>query len=235
MNTYNVPKNKITVGIGFYGRSAKTNSAPALHGPSAGIVDNITFDVDAGMPLYYSVLSKLNLFNELWDNTAKVPYLTGKNGLNTFLSYDNEASIELKAQHIVEQDLRGAIIWEITGDYIETAEGSGLIAHTPLVNKLNDVFCNYIPGGSNANLIEKDKIQVSIYPNPASNKFFISSDINDACTVTIIDIQGKTVVRVHQESPNKGIDISSLETGIYHVHISFASGEAGRANLVKLH
>lgn len=235
VNTYNVPKSKITVGIAFYGRSAKTNGAPALHGPSAGVVDNITFDVDAGMPLYYSVLSKLNLFNELWDNTAKVPYLTGKNGLNTFLSYDNEASIELKAQHIVEQDLRGAIIWEITGDYIETAEGSGLIAHTPLVNKLNDVFCNYIPGGSNANLFEKDKIEISVYPNPASNELFISSDINDACTVTIIDIQGKAVLRAHQELPNKAINISSLKTGIYHVHISFASGETGRAKLAKLH
>ena len=96
-------------------------------------------------------------------------------------------------------------------------------------------FCNYTPGGSNANFFEKDKIQVSVYPNPAANKLFISSDISDAFTVTIIDIQGKTILRAHQESPNKGIDISSLETGIYHVHISFASGEAGRAKLVKLH
>ena len=81
-------------------------------------------------------MQKLSLFNENWDNVAKVPYLTGKDGLNTFISYDDLQSIELKAQFIVEKQLRGAIIWEITGDYIETFPGSGQVSGTPLVSKL---------------------------------------------------------------------------------------------------
>lgn len=141
-NFYNVPANKITLGVAFYGRTSKTNGTPALFGSNNGSVDASTFPEDEGSPLYYNVLKKMNLFTSHWDNTAKVPYLTGNGSLNTFVSYDDEQSIELKAQYIVNKNLRGAIIWEITGDYIETAPGSGVIASTPLVNKLTSVFCN---------------------------------------------------------------------------------------------
>lgn len=148
LTTYNVPANKITAGVAFYGRSAKTISTPALFAPTNGMADLQTFSVDDGTPLYYNTLANLHLFDQHWDNTAKVPYLTGKNGLNTFLSYDNELSIQYKAEYIVDHNLRGAIIWEITGDYIETAPNSGIVGSTPLVDKLNYVFCNYVSDGN---------------------------------------------------------------------------------------
>jgi GH18 family chitinase len=147
IHVYGVSPNKITAGVAFYGRTAKTNGVPALFAPSLNQVDQITFPEDEGSPLYYNVIDRLHLFDEHWDNQSNVPYLTGKNGLNTFVSYDNIASITEKAQFIVEQNLRGAIIWEITGDYLETSPGSGIIHSTPLANALNDVFCNYTPTG----------------------------------------------------------------------------------------
>jgi chitinase len=150
INFYNVDPNKINAGVAFYGRSAKTNGTPGLFSSSTGAADLITFSEDDGTPLYYNVLKKMHLFNDNWDATAKVPYLTGKNGLQTFVSYDNEESIGLKAQYIVDQNLRGAIIWEITGDYIETSPGSGIIAGTPLADTLNSVFCNYTSNNSSA-------------------------------------------------------------------------------------
>ncbi len=234
VNTYNVAKDKITAGLAFYGRSSKTNGTPSLHGPSDGIADNITFSIDAGTPLYYNVLLKHSLFDEHWDNTSKVPYLLGKNGLNTFLSYDNVNSIELKAQHIVEQDIRGAIIWKITGDYIETTEGSGVIAHTPLVNKLNDVFCNYVPtGGGNIGLDEKQDLLVSIFPNPAMSTLTLSSSNNYALEVTFIDAQGKIKMTVELTNEHQTIDISNLENGVYQVQIESSTGKLGRTRLVK--
>lgn len=142
LNEYSVPASKINVGIPFYGRSMKTIGTATLHGNTAGGADLTTFSVDEGTPLYYNILLKMGLFNSAWDDNAKVPYLTGKDGLNTFVSYDNEASVEQKAEYIVSNNLRGAIIWEITGDYIETYAGSGVIAETPLINTINDVFCN---------------------------------------------------------------------------------------------
>ena len=143
INQYNVAPNKITVGVAFYGRSAITSGAPGLHAASTGQADLNTFQVDQGTPLYYNVLASMGQFTAHFDAQARVPYLTGNNGLNSFVSYDNPQSIAEKAAYVVDHNLRGAIIWEITGDYLETAPGSGIIAGTPLADTLNHVFCNY--------------------------------------------------------------------------------------------
>ncbi len=148
VNFYNVNPNKITVGVGFYGRSAKTTGTPALFAPLNGQVDNSTFSLDDGSPTYYNIMANSSLFTTNWDATAQVPYMTGNGSLNTFVSYDDEQSIGIKAQYIVDNNLRGAIIWEITGDYMETSPGSGVIAGTPLADTLNNVFCNYTGGSA---------------------------------------------------------------------------------------
>ncbi len=142
LTTYNVPANKICAGLAFYGRSHKTNNAPTLHGAGTGTADAVTFSEDDGSPTFFNILRKQNLFNKYTDNQAGVPYLLGKNGLNTFVSYDDTASITAKAIYIKNKNLRGCIIWEITGDYIETATGSGIIAGTPLVSAIKTVFCS---------------------------------------------------------------------------------------------
>ena len=141
VTTYNVPAQKICAGLAFYGRSFKTPSAPQLHGPASGSGDTATFSEDDGTPLYYNVLKKLNLFDQYRDNLAVSPYLLGKNGLKTFLSYDDSLSIFAKAAYVRNKNLRGCIIWEITGDYIETTPGSGVIAGTPLATAVNKAFC----------------------------------------------------------------------------------------------
>ncbi|MFM9986814.1 MAG: glycoside hydrolase family 18 protein [Flavobacteriales bacterium] len=145
-NVHGVDPSKINLGIPFYGRSFKTTSAPDLFAPVQGnSADNITFAADEGTPLYYNIVLNENLFESHWDNNAQVPYLNGINGLQTFVSYDDTLSVALKAQYILDQNLRGAIVWEITGDYIETSPGSGIVASTPLADKVNEVFC--IGGG----------------------------------------------------------------------------------------
>lgn len=144
---YGVDPQKLTLGMAFYGRSATTVGAPGLHVPSTGLADLTTFAADEGTPLYYNVQAQLGNFTERWDSIAAVPYLTGKPGLNTFVSYDNVESIKAKSRFAVDNELRGAVIWEITGDYMETAPGSGVVAGTPLVDAINDVFCTYTGSG----------------------------------------------------------------------------------------
>lgn len=157
LNHYGIPPNKLSAGVAFYGRSAKTSGTPALFAPITG-TDNITFSDDDGSPLYYNVLKKQNLFTKHWDATAQVPYLTGNGSLQSFVSFDDEQSVGLKAAYIKNKNLRGAIIWEITGDYLETSPGSGVLAGTPLVDTLKSVLCNGIsssvcnpPSAVNAN------------------------------------------------------------------------------------
>lgn len=140
---YAVPADKITLGFAFYGRSVITSSSPGLHVASTGQPDLGTFGMDEGSPLYYSILNQEHLFDSHWDELAQVPYLTGTNGLNSFVSFDDTLSVRLKAQLAVERGLKGAIIWELTGDYLETSPGSGVLAGTPLASVIKEVFCEY--------------------------------------------------------------------------------------------
>ena len=142
LNTYGVDPQKIALGIGFYGRSVVTSQAPGLHVPSTGVPDYATFAADEGAPLYYSILAQLHQFETYWDEQAQAPYLTGLDGLQTFVAFDDTLSVRLKSEYAIERNLRGVIIWEITGDYIETAPGSGIIADTPLSNVIKQTFCN---------------------------------------------------------------------------------------------
>ncbi|MFU8843177.1 MAG: glycoside hydrolase family 18 protein [Bacteroidales bacterium] len=138
--TYGVPPEKVNIGVAFYGKSYA--NCTQLYGPHTGY-DGVTFWEDEGQPLYYNILNKMDLFTRTWDNLVKCPYLLG-NSINTFVSYDDGESLMHKAQYVMDNNAKGVIIWEITGDYIETAPGSGIIAGTPLLDTLNAVFSGQI-------------------------------------------------------------------------------------------
>jgi chitinase len=218
VNTYNVNPNKITVGVAFYGRSSKTNGTPALFGSNNGSADAATFSEDAGSPLYYNIIKNTNLFTDNWDATAEVPYLTGNGALNTFVSYDNEQSIGLKAEYIVDNNLRGAIIWEITGDYMETTLGSGVISGTPLADTLNNVFCNYTGGGSgtgptvsiqSSNLVICAGESVTLTASGADTYLWNTGDTNQSINVTPMSTVSYSVIGTDLNgSDNESITIT---------------------------
>lgn len=214
INDYNVDPQKITAGVAFYGRTTKTTGTPGLHVPINGSSDQATFASDEGTPLYYNVLLQMGLFTEHWDDVAKVPYLTGNGNLNTFVSYDDERSIGLKAEYVVDHNLRGAIIWEITGDYIETAPGSGIISGTPLADTLNKVFCHYQGGGS-TNGIEEYTDQLRIYPNPANETVHLLSGEEHVVTVIFTDGAGAIVKRFQPAISTKQFNVKDLSAGTY--------------------
>lgn len=169
--TYDVPPGKVNIGVAFYGRSFK--QCAGLHQPHTG-ADTQTFWQDEGSPQYYNVLGNMGLFNQHWDAQAEVPYLTGNGVLQSFVSYDNPESIALKAQYAVDNNARGVIIWEITGDYLETAPGSGIIAGTPLADTLNAVLCG-------AALPKPDLTIPAASANPVS--LIAGSNTNITCSI----------------------------------------------------
>jgi chitinase len=227
---HEVPQEKITVGLAFYGRSSKTITTPALHSPTTGQVDDITYAEDEGSPLYYNILKQEHLFEKKWDNQAKVPYLLGKNGLNTFTSYDDTMSIRLKAEFIVDYDLRGAIIWEITGDYLETSSGSGIIGSTPLITQLNETFCNYT---SILSVPTEPLNSGNIYPNPGTHAVFINIPNNESTEVAFVSTTGEKVLST-KVSNSEAINISTLSNGVYIVYLnSLESGETTKYKFIK--
>jgi chitinase len=215
--TYNVPASKINLGVAFYGRSQ--TGATALHSATSCNANTVLFSLDDGTPLYYNILANMSLFNQYWDNTAKVPYLMGISpgtAAGTFVSYDNKESVGLKASYIMNNNARGAIIWEITGDYLETSPGSGVVAGTPLADTLNLVFCG--PATGLASSAIESNLGLSIFPNPALDHISIQSSLTglEQENVQIYNSAGMKVLTIETGKLTE-IDISGLSTGIYLV------------------
>ncbi len=219
--TYAVPSTKINLGVAFYGRSQ--TGASALHAATSCNANTVLFSADDGSPMYYNIQSNISLFDQYWDNTAKVPYLIGKpssSAAGTFVSYDNKLSIGYKAQFIKNNNARGAIIWEITGDYLETSPGSGIISGTPLVDTLNQVFCNSATG------IPTNTVNdlAFVYPNPSSGSIFIELPETISAEINLIDLNGKILLKQKVNKVLNAIDISSFGSGIYFLQIESAKG-----------
>lgn len=219
-NTYQVPAGKINIGVAFYGRTQ--TGATNIYQSTNCAVDNNNFMVDEGSPTYYNIVNKFNLFNYYWDNTAKVPYLLGKTGTSasgTFVSFDDKKSIALKAEYIKNNNARGTIIWEITGDYIETSPGSGIVESTPLVDTLNYVFCH----STVTNIEDAARVYVGIYPNPSSGIFNIYVNEKNA-SIKIYDLEGKLIVLKETFQNNTEINLQDFPAGIYILKVSSAKG-----------
>jgi chitinase len=213
---YAVSASKINIGVPFYGRSFA--NCTSLFGTHSGD-DNVTFGIDAGTPLYYNILLAMPQFTRSWDNDAKVPYLLGNGSLHTFVSYDDEESIGLKAQYIVDKQAGGAIIWEITGDYLETSPGSGIVGSTPLVDTMIAVFCN---SPSTASIpINQHLYGFQVYPNPAVQEVWVEfeTDKNATYDLQITSITGQAVYKASVQAfdgINKfWIPVSTLPGGSY--------------------
>jgi chitinase len=224
-NQYLVPPSKINLGVAFYGRSQ--TYATGLYGATSCNPDLLTFAADLGSPLYYNILNNMSLFNYYWDSTAMVPYLYGHSlstAAQTFVSFDDPASIALKAKYAVDHHAGGVIIWEITGDYIETYDGSGIISGTPLLDTLNHVLCNS-PSISIQD-IEKQAFDAMLYPNPAKDLVYLTvqTDHNSETEFRLLTTYGK-VLKIQQITTGPGthttrIDLSDLSAGCYIVTIS---------------
>ncbi len=218
---YGVPASMVNIGVAFYGRSV--TGCTGLHQTHSGSGDGATFWEDEGMPLYYNVLKNMSLFTSYWDNQAQVPYLLG-NSINTFVSYDDEQSVALKAEYAINHGARGVIIWEMTGDYIETSPSSGVISGTPLVDTLNQVLCSITTHIQDVN--NNSDIKIAVYPNPANMGSLVTvkcySNNDNPIYLKILSIEGQPVFEQELIKNNFGLSSNSLtiyKTGIYFLYI----------------
>ena len=124
---YGIQAEKINLGAPFYGHTYK--NCAGLYKKHGG-PDREHFPNDGFF--YYELVHHLDKFTRHWDEKAMVPYLIGEN-FDTFVSYDDEESVKLKAQYVIDQSAGGLIIWEITADFLP--DGT-----TPLLNVINTTF-----------------------------------------------------------------------------------------------
>jgi chitinase len=104
-----VPKNKLVLGVPFYGHawSDVGGAANGLYQPGKAA------HVDAN---YRSIPALLAAgYVRYWDPVSSAPFLYNS-ATRTFVSYEDTESVKLKAEYVVREKLRGVMFWEYHGD-----------------------------------------------------------------------------------------------------------------------
>jgi chitinase len=105
-----VPREKIILGAAFYSRIWEKVK-------NEGNGYNVEAETTGGSSKDYTTLVKeyinKNGFIRYWDNTAKAPYLF--NG-SSFVSYEDEESLNHKSEYIIKKGLGGIMFWEYSLD-----------------------------------------------------------------------------------------------------------------------
>ncbi len=108
-----IPKEKLNVGIPFYGRmwgGVHANRNNGLFAPARTHAEII----------YYRTIKEEHLNNPdskvFWDDKAQVPYLYNATD-SIFISFENQRSIAIKLEYVKEQELSGVMFWEYSDDY----------------------------------------------------------------------------------------------------------------------
>jgi len=113
---FGIPKDKLVLGLPFYGRSwTGVSAGPAgdgLYQSAAG--DGPGERDEPGMLNYSTIVSRYApVYTKYFHNEARVPWLY--DGSN-FITYDDPTAIGEKAQYIVQQNLAGAMFWNLMSD-----------------------------------------------------------------------------------------------------------------------
>jgi hypothetical protein len=100
------------------------------------------------------------------------------------------------------------------------------------------ILTSYINCDGGQNLIRKgknyskEKAQLKIYPNPASDFIYLSSESINNFNIEIVDIAGRIVYK--SETSEKIIGISSLKPGVYFYRINATEGSFnGKFSVIK--
>jgi len=110
-DAHSVPAGKINLGAAFYGYAYKQCSK--IYGEHQG-ADTSLFQEKDGIP-YAQIAEKRNLFKRFRDSKAQAPYLVS-DSLNMLISLDDEESVALKADYVIQNKAGGLIIWPLLGD-----------------------------------------------------------------------------------------------------------------------
>ena len=116
-----VPKQKLGIGIGFYGLCY----APPVTGPDQAL-NGATLLASDGTISYANIMTSYYSASAYhWDSVASASYLAfssahAPDGCG-FISYDDEQSIAAKASYVKSNGLGGIIEWEINEGYLASA------------------------------------------------------------------------------------------------------------------
>jgi chitinase len=110
LDSLQIPRNKIAIGVAFYGREFINvpDSNHGLHQPGS-------FKRFITMNSIRKNYTSANGYSYYWDEEAQAPYLYNP-ARQSYITYDNERSAAAKARYVREKGLNGIMFWELRQD-----------------------------------------------------------------------------------------------------------------------
>jgi chitinase len=106
-----VPADKLVMGLPFYGRSWIMKSADK-HGINMPVEGRAR---GGGYTYIKDSLVNKNGFVRYWDENAKAPYLFNSE-TNQLITYDDEESVKLKCEYVIDNNMAGMMFWQYASD-----------------------------------------------------------------------------------------------------------------------
>ncbi len=230
--TYGVPPAKVNLGVALYGRSYLTLGTPGLHVQTTGQPDSERFARNGTTPLYYEIARHLRngTYAYYWDDTAQVPYLLSNAPPSSFVSFDDERSLALKAHYARLRRLRGVAIWDITGEYLPAIVGGSTVA-TPLTQAIRRVL-----SGQEPTPISLTQPRLCVFPTTTHSGFvhlFVHALTPGRTEVFVLDTQGRALHAVAFTTSGHTLDMRALPAGTYRIRARFGQATAVDVPVVK--
>jgi len=105
--------------------------------------------------------------------------------------------------------LRGMMTWSINWDAVNNCSSSSY----QYAENFQKIF------GTGTSLAEVNLQSIFVFPNPASDKIYISTNSDSNKPFYIYDMLGKMILSNHCSSTKQEVNISTLSNGIYYVKL----------------
>ncbi|MBN1155390.1 T9SS type A sorting domain-containing protein [candidate division KSB1 bacterium] len=206
IRTRGLPENKVLIGIPFYGKAFNANR---LYAPFTGSVTSYSYTYIHGLIG--------NGWTRYWDDVSQVPFLLN-NSMTKLITYDDTMSVRLKCEYVLENDLRGVIIWALGQDLLTFTQ--------PLLETVGKSFENSMAVDTYDNENTSFKINLSNYPNPFNSSTMIAFFIphGQRIKLEIFDINGRNMGTLIDSYYDQGyhefrFDAKHLPAGVYFTRL----------------
>ncbi len=213
-NQRGVPKEKIHLGLPFYGREC---NATRLYGPSSGWTDLE----------YASVAPRLNSgWDYFWDDVSKVSYLLNANRTK-FVTFDDSSSLAGKCAYAKQNGLAGVMIWALGQDVLNNTQ--------PLMDAVGRAMASGTSVDSEKSEPARGFVLFNNYPNPFNPATAISFSLERDMPVklSVYSLSGKLVAILKSGMANRGKNTITWQATGYASGVYFYKLEAGRFSEVK--
>ena len=74
---------------------------------------------------------------------------------------------------------------------------------------------------------------LSIYPNPAANQFFVGGQLSELRWISVFNSAGQKMIQLENHAANSAVDVSKFKAGIYFVSVQNSAGKLQTLKLIK--